>query len=74
MVQPRRIFLISHASYGKEMFLMAIMDIEKEKEYLKKEHGISSLKELREAAKKLRLDIGIFVTPLPAIPKAAPAK
>ncbi len=49
---------------------MNTMDVEKEKEYLKKKHGINSLKELREAAKKLRLNIGIFVAPVPAVKPA----
>lgn len=51
---------------------MTIMDIQKEKEYLKKMHGISSFQELCEATKKLRLNIGIFVTPIAtAAPKPA---
>lgn len=49
---------------------MAIMDIEKEKEYLKKKYGINSLEELREAVKKLRLNIGVFVAPVPAVKPA----
>lgn len=44
------------------------MDVEAEKKYLKEKYSINSPKELREAVKKLRLNIGCFVTPLPAPP------
>ena len=49
---------------------MNTMDVKKEKEYLKKKHGISTFQELREATKKLRLNIGVFVAPIPAVKPA----
>lgn len=52
---------------------MSTMDVEKEKKYLKEKHGINSFQELKEAAKKLRLNIGVFVTPVPTV-AVKPAK
>ena len=41
------------------------MDIEKTREYLKKEFGIQTVQELEEACDKMKdIDIGLFVTPI----------
>lgn len=39
-------------------------EIQQQKLYLKKKFGINNMAELRQAAKKIKLDIGIFVTPM----------